>query len=122
MNKNDKSQSGSAVPSSNLLGHSDTWFSYDPGDGFETHDTEQAARERAEKSLDYYKDDAPSDGWNEEVTGICWGKVAQKVAETMRKTRPPKEELDDDGYDKDGTRWGEWDEIVDYALCPNDPN
>ena len=33
-----------------------------PGDGFETHDTEAAARERAEKALDYYKDEAPATG------------------------------------------------------------
>lgn len=114
-----KTEGGGAVASSDLLGHSETWFSYDPGDGFETHDTESAARERAEKALDYYKDEAPSDGWNEEVTQVCWGKVSQQVQETMRKRRPPADQLDESGCDKDGTPWGEWDEIVDYALCPN---
>jgi hypothetical protein len=121
MNNQDqtKTEGGGAVASSDLLGHSETWFSYDPGDGFETHDTESAARERAEKALDYYKDDAPSDGWSEEVTQVCWGKVSQQVQETMRKRRPPAAELDESGCDKDGTPWAEWDEIVDYALCPN---
>ena len=110
-----------AVPigSGDLLGQSETWFSYDPCDGFETHATETAARERAEKALQYEKDEAAGDGWNEEVTQICWGKVAQQVEETSRKQRPPDSELDC-GVDKDGTSWGEWDEIVDYDLCPNE--
>jgi hypothetical protein len=116
--ENSKPNAPTALSSSALLGQSETWFSYDPCDGFETHDTETAARERAEKALQYEKDEAAGDGWNEEVTQICWGKVAQKVEETSRKQRPPDSELDC-GVDKDGTIWGEWDEIVDYDLCPN---
>ncbi|MCC6415089.1 MAG: hypothetical protein IT582_04185 [Opitutaceae bacterium] len=96
-----------------------TWFSYDPGDGFETHGTEYAARKRAERALDYYKDEAGSEAWHEEVTQVCWGKVMQQVQETSRKQRPPASELDC-GVDKDGTVWGEWDSIVDFELCPND--
>ena len=107
------------VGSNRLLGQSGTWFSYDPADGFETHDTETAARERAEKALQYEKDEAAGDVWNEEVTQICWGKVAQQVEETSRKDRPPDSELDC-GVDKDGTIWGEFDVILDYDLCPND--
>ena len=109
------------VGSNRLLGQSETWFSYDPADGFETHDTETAARERAEKALQYEKDEAAGDGWNEEVTQICWGKVAQQVEETSRKDRPPDSELDC-GVDKDGTIWGEFDVILDYDLCPNASN
>lgn len=120
MNNQDqtKTEGDGAVASSDLLGQSATWFSYDPGDGFETHDTEAAARERAEKALQYYKDEAAGDGWSDEVTQVCWGKVAQQVEETSRKQRPPDSELDC-GVDKDGTIWGEWDEILDYDLCPN---
>ena len=108
-----------AVRSSDLLGQSETWFSYDPGDGFETHDTETAARERAEKALQYYKDEAAGDGWDEEVEQICWGKCAQKVELLWRKDRPPKDQLDESNCDKDGLAWGEWDEMRDYGLCPN---
>lgn len=101
------------------LGQSETWFSYDPGDGFEMHDTEAAARERAEKALEYYKDEAAGDGWDEEVEQVCWGKCAQKVELLWRKDRPPKDQLDESNCDKDGLAWGEWDEMRDYGLCPN---
>lgn len=115
-----KTEGGGAVASSDLLGHSETWFSYDPGDGFETHDTESEARKRAEDALQYYKDEAPSDGWSEEVTQVCWGKCAQKVELLWRKDRPPKDQLDESNCDKDGLAWGELDEMCDYGLCPND--
>lgn len=94
------------------------WFSYDPGAGFEVHESSQAAENRASECLDYYKADAPSDGWSEEVTQVCWGKVSEQVVELWRKHRPPPNELDENGYDKDGTKWGEWDELVDYGLMP----
>jgi hypothetical protein len=110
---------GAALSSSALLGQSGRWFSYDPdNNGFEIHDTEAAARKTAEEAISYEKEEASSGGWSDSVTQICWGKVAQKVEETMRKKRPPEAELDC-GVDKDGTNWGEWDEIVDYDLCPN---
>lgn len=97
------------------------WFSYDPTYGFETHDTEEAAQSQAEKVMADFKDDAAGDGWDEEVTQICWGKVIQRAEETMRKKRPPEDQLDC-GVDKDGTIWGEWDEIVDYDLRPLHPD
>lgn len=63
-------QSGPAVASCDGLGHS--WFSYDPGDGFEIHATEAEARSRAEKVLEFYRGEA-AEGWDEEVVGVCWG-------------------------------------------------
>lgn len=111
-------KSGPAVRSTDGLGQQDMWFSYDPGDGYETHDTEAEARERAEKALQYERDEA-GDGWNEEVTQIAWGKVIQRVEEKWRKHKPPPDQIDEDGYDEEGNNWSQFDELVEYHLCPN---
>ena len=56
------------------------FFSYDPEDGFQLHDLEDEAKERAQKAIDLYRDDA-AEGWPEEVEGVCWGNVRQNVVE-----------------------------------------
>jgi hypothetical protein len=104
------------ISSENAACSQKLWFAYDPGDGFEEYATEAEARAAAEKALEYYREDAPSDGWSEEATGVCYGKITGWTVETMRKTKPPADELDEDGMDQDGTYWGEWDEICDYGL------
>ena len=48
---------------------------------------------------------------------MCWGKVWQQEQETMWERRPPVDQREESGCDEDGRPWGEWDEIVDYALC-----
>lgn len=94
------------------------WFSYDPGEGFEFHDTADDAKEKAEEALSYYASEAGGDGWDLEVWQVCWGRVLEKAEETMRKSRPAKEQLDENGYDIDGRSWGShsFDEIVDYDF------
>lgn len=44
----------------------------------------------------------------------------QKVEEKWRKQKPPASDIDEDGYDEEGNNWSEFDELVDYHLCPND--
>ena len=56
------------------------FFSYDPDDGFEFHDTEDAAKDRAQAAIDLYREDA-SEGWAEEVDRVCWGEVRQQAKE-----------------------------------------
>jgi hypothetical protein len=96
------------------------WFAYDPGDGFEEYATEAEARAAAEKALGYYRDAAPDEGWSDEVTDVCYGKITGWTVETMRKSKPPAEELDEDGMDEDDTYWGEWDVVCDYGLHSED--
>lgn len=86
------------------------WFSYDQNEGLLFHDTEQEARASAELFLDSYRDEAP-DGWAEEVTQICWGRVYGDVREVER--RPRNED--------DVCVSSEIEEIVDYALV-DDPD
>ena len=56
------------------------FFSYDPDDGFELHATADEAKERAQGAIDLYREEA-SDGWPEEVDGVCWGEVRQQATE-----------------------------------------
>jgi len=58
------------------------FFSFDPEDGFERHETEDLARARAEKCLARDRDIATTEGWPEEVEGICWGEIREQVAKT----------------------------------------
>jgi hypothetical protein len=82
----------------------DRFFSYDPDNGFETHQTLEQAKSAAGKCLGSYRDDA-HEGWADEVTGICWGEIKQIIAETERRPR-----TDEDNCDPD------LDEFVDYKL------
>ena len=56
------------------------FFSYDPDDGFEVHETEEEAKMCAQKTIDRYRDDA-TDGWSEEVEYVCWGELRQQAVE-----------------------------------------
>lgn len=95
------------------------YFSFDPEDGFEFHDTAEEAQERAQKTLDAEKDAAASDGWNDNTNQICWGEVKACAEKTMERVRPPDSELDEDNCDKAGNHWpADFDSILDYELKP----
>jgi hypothetical protein len=83
------------------------WFSYDPnGDGFDLHDSEDAARKSAEAALEAERENA-RDGWDEDaVLQICWGLIIGRVEEVER--RPVE--------DGDGLDGSKIDEFVDYGL------
>ena len=100
----------------------DLWFCYSPDFGYEEFATEELAKKAAEDAIDSYRDDAPSDGWSEEVWNVRYGKILGWTIETMRKSRPAADELDEEGNDSDGTYWGEWDEISDYGISSENDN
>ena len=86
----------------------DRFFSYCPDCGFETHTTSEEARDSADAHLDHFRDYA-CDGWNDDVTQICWGEIRETVDETER--RPYNPETD---YMIDP----ECECVVDYGLMP----
>lgn len=60
------------------------WFSYDPEDGFETHDTEADAIQRVELCLESYRDVAENDGdWPLDIHQVHWGKVHGELRERI---------------------------------------
>jgi len=69
------------------------FFSYDPENGIEFHETEEQAKKRAQAALDSEQDTAMDDGWGDQVDEICWGVVGQKVVETSREPAPDESEF-----------------------------
>lgn len=67
------------------------YFSYD-GDYFETHETEQEAREAAEDAIESYRAEA-SDGWPDESMHVSWGRVVQCVRVTEERPSTEEDEL-----------------------------
>lgn len=57
----------------------DKFFCYCPDAGFDTFETEKEAKESAETSIDWYRDNA-EEGWNEEVNQVCWGEIKQQAS------------------------------------------
>lgn len=53
------------------------WFSFD-GESFQTHNTEQEAKDLAELAMQDWQDRA-GDGWDDQSTQVCYGKVTHAV-------------------------------------------
>ena len=88
------------------------YFSYDPEDGLQFHATSGEARARARHALECYQDEA-SEGWNESVTDVCWGRVCGRVHESRRMTW---EEWMRSQGDDDPIPPFPFDEYVEYDL------
>ena len=55
-------------------------FFVDTGDGIEFRNTEDAARQLAAESLEFWKKRARTEGeWDDEVDRVCWGEIREKV-------------------------------------------
>lgn len=94
------------------------FFSYDPDNGFEFHDTAEQAKAECEKAFGYYQDEAAGDGWPENVDQLCWGEIKEQASLIKETNRPPSEELDEDGYDAEGNDWrnGDFDNIQEWKI------
>jgi hypothetical protein len=84
------------------------FYSYDPEEGFEIHDTAEQAKAAAQALMQIYEDCAPSDGWHEDQEALCWGELKQIENAQVTKRRP--------GNPDDGE---EFDEYLEYALLPS---
>jgi hypothetical protein len=52
------------------------YFSLDPnGDGYIEHTTEIDAKKAAQIALEAERDEALTEGWDEAIKDICWGKI-----------------------------------------------
>ncbi len=77
---------------------------YDPeGEGMTYYRTAQERDDAAEITIGAYLDD----GWNEEVELVAAGEVTHSAQILDKQKRPPPEELDEEGYDGEGTHWPE---------------
>jgi len=70
------------------------YFSYGPnGEGINFHPDASSARSRAKEAF-YLERDSAAEGWDENVTEICWGEVHERVAEKSRTKVPEDHSLE----------------------------
>lgn len=70
---------------------SEQWFSYEPIDGvFKFHATEAEARRECEENVDFHREIAGDDGWDENAGDVCWGRICQRLTETSRRAADPE--------------------------------
>lgn len=97
-------------------GKVERYFLYDPqGDGFLTFETAEERDQAGKEAIEGYYEEA----WSEDVEDILSGVITHQATEQNRRDRPPDQEINEDGYDEEGTHWPpEIDWICDYALKP----
>lgn len=78
------------------------FFSFDPDNGFDFHNTAELAKAECEKAFQYHREEAACDGWSEEVGQVCWGEIKEQAVLVREAPRPAEDELDEDGFDADG--------------------
>lgn len=93
------------------------FFSYDPSEGFDLWNTEEAARNAAQHHLDSSLQDGCWCFEEGEMQEISWGRIIESAQVTKRTLRPT--DLDDEGLDKNGNYWSPGiDEMIDYKMLP----
>ncbi len=93
------------------------YFIYDPGDnGIVTFTTVEERDAFAAKTIENCLD---CDEWDSEVARICVGVITGRATRVRVEHRPPDEELDEDGFDEDGTHWPDGvNERFDIEIVP----
>ncbi len=90
------------------------YFSFDSINGdYDFHETEEEAKQEAEKALDFYRDNASSDGWPDGFSeSIGYGKLIGLIqtAWTRKKEDYTEEEWDEFGYNE------VFDTVSDYEI------
>jgi len=93
------------------------FFSYDPSEGFDLWDTEEEARNAAQRHLDASLQDGCWCFDEDEMQEISWGRITESAQVTKRTLRP--DNVDEEGLDKDGNYWSYGiDEMIDYKILP----
>lgn len=92
------------------------FFVYCPDGGFQVFETLDEALDEANERVQGYL----GDGWSEEVTGVCAGKITHRAK--MCDQVFPDGEIDEDGLDEAGEPWGpDCDYKCNYKMFPENP-
>lgn len=93
-----------------------TFFIYDPeGGGFSYFKSAEARDEAKENIIQSYLDD----GWDETVEQVVAGEVTHTCQKINLVPRPPEDQIDEKGCDRDGEYWEpNWDYRCEYDLLP----
>ncbi|QHJ79642.1 MAG: hypothetical protein [Caudoviricetes sp.] len=65
------------------------YFTYSSDHGFDEYKTEEEAKQAAEGMIQ----DFLVDGWSEEVTSVCWGKIEQHAVMANKRKAPKSSEF-----------------------------
>lgn len=92
------------------------FFVFDAMDGDHYYFKSAAERDQyAEYMIGNYMDD----GWDESVEQVMAGELTHLAQQTNRVERPPADELDETGCDREGRSWQHgWEYYCDYELLP----
>lgn len=95
-----------------LHGRAVTWYSQGPDGEFELHASADDARTAAESMLEYYSDNAASDGeWNADIGQLQWGRLVPCEVAKIHEIPAP------DGF-PDGEYW---DVTLEHAMGDLEP-
>lgn len=95
----------------------DLFFVCCPESGFDCFLTRDAALDEANERIQGYL----GDGWSEEVTGVCVGKITHRAK--MCDQVFPDGEIDEDGNDEAREYWDpDWDYKCNYKMLPVEQN
>ena len=87
-----------------------------PEEGFQVFETLDDALDAAEDRIKCYL----VDGWSEDVTGVCAGKITHRAKECDQVY--PVGEIDEDGLDEAGDYWDpDWGYKCNYKMMPTEP-
>jgi len=89
------------------------YFVWDDNTGFDLYGSEEEARKVAQETLDEYTAEA-GDGWAEEATNLCWGKLVGRVVETKRMSW--EDHLREQGVEVEEGEQHPFDEYIEYEL------
>jgi hypothetical protein len=89
------------------------WFTYCCDDGYNEHDSYEAAKEYGDELVRSWLHDC----WDEEVANVRMGVVTHEAKEGERTYR--QGEIDEEGCDESGMWWAsDWDYVVNWSLEP----
>lgn len=92
------------------------WLYNPEGDGMTYYRTKEDRDKAGAEAVAAYLDD----GWTEEVEYVAAGEVTHSAQCLNKKQRP--DDIDEEGCDGEGTYWGDFTWIGNYALEPMVPN
>ena len=90
------------------------WLYDGEGEGMTYYRSAEERDKAAATAVALYLDE----GWDEEVELVSAGEVTHFAQCLNKKTRPPAEEIDDEGCDGEGQAWGDCQWIGSYAMEP----
>lgn len=92
------------------------YYSYSPAHGMNYFNTEEEAIEFANNAIQWYRNESPELGWDENVDLISWGEVKQAAKEYNRREKPDVSLLSEEEREDIEAEFGDFDCLADYQI------